>query len=163
MRAKPRSAKMWGILVIILAFLSFIGGGGYVIGFLLALIGGILALVWRPPAMAQPAWGQPGAPAMPARPGMERAPSGGRSRRGREGVRLVRLAERCRRPVLRQVRRPDGDALGRVGNSFPGSNPFFRPPRRIGPGGAVNSTRSLNPSLPFHVPQTAPVLERGRH
>ncbi len=74
MRAKPQSAKMWGILVIVLAFLSFVGGGGYVIGFLLALIGGILALVWRPPAMAQPAWGQPGAPAMPGAPGWNAPP-----------------------------------------------------------------------------------------
>jgi hypothetical protein len=68
MKSHPESAKTWGIIVLILAILSWIGGGGFVLGFLLALIGGILAIVWHPPApmggMGQPgqmgqAWGQP--------------------------------------------------------------------------------------------------------
>lgn len=65
MRNDPASAHTWGIIVIILAILSWIGGGGFFIGFLLALIGGILALVWHPPATAQAAWGQPQAPGAP--------------------------------------------------------------------------------------------------
>ena len=67
MRTAPQSAKMWGILVIVFALLSWVGGAGFFLGFILALIGGILALVWKPPMMAQPAWGQPAAP-MPGAP-----------------------------------------------------------------------------------------------
>lgn len=61
----PESAKTWGVLILVLALLSWIGGGGFFIGFLLALIGGILALTWHPPASPQPAWNQqPMAPTM---------------------------------------------------------------------------------------------------
>ncbi|HYA10756.1 MAG TPA: hypothetical protein VEH10_03690 [Thermoplasmata archaeon] len=68
LRSKPESAKTWGIIILVLAILSWIGGGGFFIGFILALIGGILALVWKPPMPAQAAWGQqPMAP--PAAPG----------------------------------------------------------------------------------------------
>lgn len=58
LRSKPESARTWGIIILLLAILSWIGGGGFFIGFILALIGGILALTWHPPAQAQPAWGQ---------------------------------------------------------------------------------------------------------
>jgi hypothetical protein len=60
LRSKPESAKTWGLLIIILSILSLIfAGGGFVIGFILALIGGILAMTWRAPPPAQAAWGQP--------------------------------------------------------------------------------------------------------
>lgn len=73
MRSNPESARTWGIIVVIMALISIVGGGGFFIGLILALIGGILAVVWHPPAMAQPAWGQPAAPmAAPAA-----APAGG--------------------------------------------------------------------------------------
>jgi hypothetical protein len=59
----PESAKTWGIIIIVLSLVSWIGGGGFFIGFLLGLIGGILALVWNPPApagqMGQPYMNQP--------------------------------------------------------------------------------------------------------
>ncbi len=47
MYSNPKSAKTWGIIVLILGIISMIGivtafGG------LLALIGGILAIVWKP-------------------------------------------------------------------------------------------------------------------
>lgn len=72
MKHHPESAKTWGIIVLVLALLSWLGGGGFFIGFLLALIGGILAIIWHPPApmMGQPgqaAWGQP--PPMASAPG----------------------------------------------------------------------------------------------
>ena len=57
MYSKPTSAKMWGIIVLILSILSwFTAVGGLVIGFLLGLIGGILAIVFKsaPSAMAPP-------------------------------------------------------------------------------------------------------------
>jgi len=49
MYTKPSSAKMWGVIVLILSILSWVTAiGGYVIGFILGLIGGILALVFKP-------------------------------------------------------------------------------------------------------------------
>lgn len=49
MYSNPSSAKMWGIIVLVLSILSwFTAVGGLVIGFLLGLIGGILAIVFRP-------------------------------------------------------------------------------------------------------------------
>jgi hypothetical protein len=63
MRSKPQSAKMWGIIVIVLAIIALVTTtGGFFIGFILTLIGGIMAIIWHPPMMAQPAWGQPAAP-----------------------------------------------------------------------------------------------------
>jgi hypothetical protein len=67
LRSKPESSRTWGVIILVLALLSWVGGGGFVIGFILALIGGILAIVWHPPAAPQQAWGsQPMAPTMGA-------------------------------------------------------------------------------------------------
>jgi hypothetical protein len=53
MYSNPKSAKMWGIIVLILSILSwFTAVGGLVIGFLLGLIGGILAIVFKPATMS---------------------------------------------------------------------------------------------------------------
>jgi Family of unknown function (DUF6114) len=75
LRSKPESAHTWGILIIVFSVISLVtGGGGFIIGFILALIGGILALTWKPPQPAQAAWGQqPMAP--PAAPPMSPPPS----------------------------------------------------------------------------------------
>ena len=52
MYSNPKSAKMWGIIVLILSILSwFTAVGGLVIGFLLGLIGGILAIIFKPAMM----------------------------------------------------------------------------------------------------------------
>jgi len=52
MYSKPTSAKMWGVIVLILSIISWVtAAGGLFIGFLLGLIGGILALTFKP-AMA---------------------------------------------------------------------------------------------------------------
>jgi hypothetical protein len=81
MRSRPEQAKMWGVIVIVLAFIAlFTSGGGFILGFLLALIGGILALVWHPRApmpMGQPGWGQPGMAPPPGFPPMQSAPAAG--------------------------------------------------------------------------------------
>jgi hypothetical protein len=47
-------------MIIVLALVSFIGGGGFYIGLILALIGGIVAVTWRPPTVAPSAYGAPG-------------------------------------------------------------------------------------------------------
>ena len=61
LRRNPASTKTWGILLIVLSLVSYIGGGGFFIGLILVLIGGILALTWHPPAAAAPGgqWNQP--------------------------------------------------------------------------------------------------------
>ena len=47
--SKPSNAKMWGIIVLILSILSWVTAlGGFVIGFILGLIGGILAITFKP-------------------------------------------------------------------------------------------------------------------
>jgi hypothetical protein len=74
LRSKPGSAKTWGIILIILSLASYIGGGGFFLGLILTLIGGIMAYVWVAPtapmsqsgqwSQPQPGtWGQPTAPA----------------------------------------------------------------------------------------------------
>ena len=51
MIALPSAHVVWGILAILFALVSIgVALGGFVVGFLLTLIGGILALTWKPPA-----------------------------------------------------------------------------------------------------------------
>jgi len=46
---EPGKVKTGSILVLVLSIISlFAGGGGFFIGFILGLIGGILGLRWRP-------------------------------------------------------------------------------------------------------------------
>lgn len=55
LRSNPEQHDTWGALIVLFSLLSWVGGmGGFVIGFLLCFVGGILAIVWRP---AQPASG----------------------------------------------------------------------------------------------------------
>lgn len=50
MLAVPRGHTAWGILAIVLALASVpVALGGFIVGFLLTLIGGILAIRWKPP------------------------------------------------------------------------------------------------------------------
>ena len=59
--SRTKFAKIGGALVIVFALVSIpFTFGGFVIGFILAIIGGILAIIWKPapppaPAPAQPA------------------------------------------------------------------------------------------------------------
>jgi hypothetical protein len=47
--SKPTTAKMWGVIVLVLSIISWVTAlGGFFIGFLLGLIGGILALTFKP-------------------------------------------------------------------------------------------------------------------
>lgn len=69
LRSDPSSARSTGIIVIVLSVVSLVFDSGFFIGFLLALIGGILAYTWKPPVAPQSAYGAnpyaPGA-AMPS-------------------------------------------------------------------------------------------------
>jgi hypothetical protein len=59
LKSNPASAHTSGVLIIVLSLFSYVGGGGFFIGLILALIGGVLALRWHPPRVAQPFYGQP--------------------------------------------------------------------------------------------------------
>lgn len=45
LNANPREHVTWGIMIVVFSVLSIVIGGGFVIGLILGLIGGILALV----------------------------------------------------------------------------------------------------------------------
>jgi hypothetical protein len=46
--AKVGQWRTWGILILVFSVLSFLGLGGFVIGALLGIIGGVLTLRWKP-------------------------------------------------------------------------------------------------------------------
>lgn len=49
LRSRPERHVGVGVAIIVLSILSFFGaGGGLVIGFILGLVGGIMAIVWSP-------------------------------------------------------------------------------------------------------------------
>ena len=43
--------RTWGILILVFSILSFVGLGGFVVGAVLGMVGGILALRWKPPTV----------------------------------------------------------------------------------------------------------------
>ncbi len=46
--AKLGQRRIWGILILVFSVLSFIGLGGFVVGAVLGIVGGILTLRWKP-------------------------------------------------------------------------------------------------------------------
>jgi hypothetical protein len=49
LRSRPQQHVELGVAIIVLSLLSWVGSfGGFFLGFLLALVGGIMALVWKP-------------------------------------------------------------------------------------------------------------------
>ncbi len=50
LRAHPEQHVTWGVIILVFSLISWAGAfGGLFIGFLLGLIGGILAISWQPP------------------------------------------------------------------------------------------------------------------
>jgi hypothetical protein len=50
LRAHPEQHVTWGVIILVFSLISWVGAvGGLLIGFLLGLIGGILAISWQPP------------------------------------------------------------------------------------------------------------------
>ena len=43
--------RTWGVLILVFSILSFLGLGGFVIGAILGIVGGILTLRWKPPTL----------------------------------------------------------------------------------------------------------------
>jgi hypothetical protein len=48
LRIKPENKKAWGILIIVFSIPSVITGGGFIMGFILGIIGGVKAFRWKP-------------------------------------------------------------------------------------------------------------------
>jgi len=48
----PAQKTMWGVIVLVLSIISIFIGGGFIIGLILGIIGGALALTWKPKAAA---------------------------------------------------------------------------------------------------------------
>lgn len=43
--------RTWGILVLVFSVLSFVGLGGFIVGAILGILGGVLTLRWKPPVL----------------------------------------------------------------------------------------------------------------
>jgi hypothetical protein len=48
--ARVGQRRTWGVLILIFSVLSFIGLGGFIVGAILGITGGILVLRWKPPS-----------------------------------------------------------------------------------------------------------------
>ncbi len=49
LQSDPARRRTWGVLMLVFSVLSFMGLGGFVVGAILGIIGGIMALTWKPP------------------------------------------------------------------------------------------------------------------
>lgn len=49
--ARVGQRRTWGILILVFSVLSFMGLGGFVIGAVLGIAGGVMALRWKPPSL----------------------------------------------------------------------------------------------------------------
>ena len=47
--ARVGARRTWGILILVFSVLSFIGLGGFILGAILGIAGGVLTLRWKPP------------------------------------------------------------------------------------------------------------------
>lgn len=52
LRGNPNQRTLWGVLVVVFSCLSFLGFGGFIIGAILGIIAGIMALTWKPSVRA---------------------------------------------------------------------------------------------------------------
>ncbi|SRR6266480_797660 len=49
LRLKPAQRQTWGTLALVFSILSFFGFGGFIVGAVLGIVGGIMILRWKPP------------------------------------------------------------------------------------------------------------------
>jgi len=50
---RPYESQLWGAIILAFSVVSIIGGmGGFLVGLILGLVGGILALTWKPAPVA---------------------------------------------------------------------------------------------------------------
>lgn len=43
-RANPKDAQLWGIIILVFSIIGFLSGGGFLIGSIIGLIGGIMVI-----------------------------------------------------------------------------------------------------------------------
>ncbi|MEE9236971.1 MAG: DUF6114 domain-containing protein [Thermoplasmata archaeon] len=48
MYSRPASSTIWGVIILVLSLVSIIAAGGFFIGLILGLVGGILGIVFKP-------------------------------------------------------------------------------------------------------------------
>jgi hypothetical protein len=48
--ARVGTRRTWGILILVFSVLSFVGLGGFIVGAILGILGGVLTLRWKPPS-----------------------------------------------------------------------------------------------------------------
>ena len=48
LQVDPIRRRTWGVLILVFSVLSFLGTGGFVVGAVLGIVGGIKALRWKP-------------------------------------------------------------------------------------------------------------------
>lgn len=78
---KPRENTVCGALIIVFSALSLFGaGGGFLVGFILSLIGGILAIIWKP-SPPPPYYRPPPPQPKEAEPSIQYCPNCGRELR----------------------------------------------------------------------------------
>ncbi len=53
LNARPAEHITWGIIVLVFSIASFVGMGGYMIGAILGIAGGAVALSYRPPQKSE--------------------------------------------------------------------------------------------------------------
>lgn len=46
--SRPRETSTWGVVILVFSLVSLFGMGGFFIGAILGIVGGILALTWKP-------------------------------------------------------------------------------------------------------------------
>ena len=55
LRSNPSQHVTWGVIILVFSLISWWGAaGGFFVGFLLSLIGGIMAITWVPPRQSAP-------------------------------------------------------------------------------------------------------------
>ncbi len=48
LRVKPAKKRVWGTMIVVFSLPSVILGGGFIVGFILGIIGGVKAFKWKP-------------------------------------------------------------------------------------------------------------------
>jgi hypothetical protein len=48
LNVRPTEHTSWGVVILVFSIISFLGTGGFLIGAVLGIVGGVLALNWKP-------------------------------------------------------------------------------------------------------------------
>ncbi|MBI0581444.1 MAG: hypothetical protein JET69_00320 [Methanomassiliicoccales archaeon] len=51
LNARPRQATTWGAIILAFSLIGLVGMGGFFVGAVLGIVGGVLALTWQRPSV----------------------------------------------------------------------------------------------------------------